>query len=70
MKVHNFNILESKIKQAIEEIKYLKLENASLRSNSNESSSSETAEVKDMDTEKRSELLHKVDEMLQVLNDI
>ncbi len=70
MKVHNFNILESKIKQAIEEIKFLKNENAALRSDENESSKIGVAEVKDIDTEKKSELLHKVDEMLQVLDDI
>ena len=70
MKVHNFNILESKIKQAIEEIKFLKNENASLRSNTNETSDIGVSEGKDIDTEKKSELLHKVDEMLQVLDEI
>ena len=70
MEAHNFNILESKIKQAIEEIKNLKEENAALRSKVNESSTTGVTEDMDIDTEKKSELLHKVDEMLQVLDDI
>ena len=70
MESHNFNILESKIKQAINEIRSLKHENAELRSNMNESSTTGITESQDLDSNKKSELLHKVDEMLQVLDEI
>ena len=70
MESHNFNILESKIKQAIYEITNLKQENAELRSKMNESSTSEETESRDFDSEMKSELLHKVDEMLHVLDEI
>ena len=70
MESHNFNILESKIKQAISEITNLKHENAELRLKMNESSTTGETESRDIDSEKKSELLHKVDEMLQVLDEI
>lgn len=70
MQSHNFNILESKIKQAIIEITKLKKENAGLRSKMNESSTTGETESRDIDSEKKSELLHKVDEMLLMLDEI
>ncbi len=70
MASHNFNILESKVKQAINEITNLKQENAELRSKMNESSTTGETENRDFDPEKKSELLHKVDEMLKVLDEI
>ena len=70
MESHNFNILESKIKQAIYEITNLKQENAELRSKMNESSTSGKTESRDFDSKMKSELLHKVDEMLLVLDEI
>ena len=70
MESHNFNILESKVKQAINEIENLKRENAELRSKMSESSTTGETESRDIDSEKKSELMHKVDEMLQVLDEI
>ena len=70
MESHNFNILESKVKQAINEIENLKRENAELRSKMNESSTTGETESRDIDSEKKAELMHKVDEMLQVLDEI
>ena len=70
MESHNFNILESKVKQAINEIENLKRENAELRSKMNESSTTGETESRDFDSEKKAELIHKVDEMLQVLDEI
>ena len=70
MESHNFNILESKIKQAIGEITNLKQENAELRLKMNESSTTGETESRDIDPEKKSEILHKVDEMLQMLDEI
>ncbi|TFB10789.1 hypothetical protein E3V55_04975 [Candidatus Marinimicrobia bacterium MT.SAG.3] len=70
MEAHNFNILESKIKQAIDEINKLKRENVELRSRINETSTSENSVTIDFDSKNKSELLQKVDEMLQVLDKI
>ncbi len=70
MESHNFNILESKIKQAIIEITNLKHENEELRSRMDESSTTGATESLDFDSGKKSELLHKVDEMLRVLDEI
>ena len=70
MESHNFNILESKVKQAINEIENLKRENAELRSKMSESSTTGETESRDFDSEKKAELIHKVDEMLQVLDEI
>ncbi|MCH8272601.1 MAG: hypothetical protein IIB41_05050 [Candidatus Marinimicrobia bacterium] len=70
MESHNFNILESKVKQAISEIVNLKRENAELRSKMNESSTTGETESRDFDSEKKAELIHKVDEMLKVLDEI
>ena len=70
MEAHNFNILESKIKQAIDEINKLKRENVELRSRINETSTSENSLTMDFDSKNKSELLQKVDEMLHVLDKI
>ncbi len=70
MEAHNFNILESKIKQAIDEINKLKRENVELRSRINETSTSENSVTMDFDSKSKSELLQKVDEMLHVLDKI
>ena len=70
MESHNFNILESKVKQAISEIVNLKRENAELRSKMNESSTTGETESRDFDSEKKAELINKVDEMLKVLDEI
>ena len=70
MEAHNFNILESKIKQAIDEINKLKRENVELRSRINETSTSENSVTMDFDSKNKSELLQKVDEMLHVLDKI
>ena len=70
MEAHNFNILESKIKQAINEINKLKRENVELRSRINETSTSENSVTMDFDSKNKSELLQKVDEMLHVLDKI
>ena len=70
MEAHNFNILESKIKQAIDEINNLKRENVELRSRINEVSTSDNAGSSEIESEKKSELLQKVDEMLHVLDEI
>ena len=70
MEAHNFNILESKIKQAIDEINNLKRENVELRSRMNEASTSDDSGSKEIDSENKSELLQKVDEMLHVLDEI
>ena len=70
MEAHNFNILESKIKQAIDEINKLKRENVELRSRINETSTSEISLTMDFDSKNKSELLQKVDEMLHVLDKI
>ncbi|MCH7954968.1 MAG: cell division protein ZapB [Candidatus Marinimicrobia bacterium] len=70
MEAHNFNILESKIKQAIDEINKLKRENVELRSRMNETSTSENSLTMDFDSKNKSELLQKVDEMLHVLDKI
>ena len=70
MEAHNFNILESKIKQAIDEINNLKRENVDLRSRINEASTSDNSVISEIDSDKKSDLLKKVDEMLHVLDEI
>ena len=70
MESHNFNILESKIKQAIYEITNLKQENSELRTKINEASTTGDTEIPAFDSNKKSELLQKVDEMLQELDKI
>jgi len=70
MEAHNFNILESKIKQAIDEINKLKRENVELRSRMSETSTSENSMTMDFDSKNKSELLQKVDEMLHALDKI
>ena len=70
MEAHNFNILESKIKQAIEEIKKLKRDNAELTSKLDNISSGDV-ELKSVVTDTvQKELLQKVDDMLEVLDEI
>ena len=70
MEAHNFNILESKIKQAIEEINRLKTDNADLTSQLAENSSG-NVEVKSPVTDSvQKELLQKVDDMLEVLGQL
>ena len=70
MEAHNFNILESKIKQAIDEINKVKRENVELRSRMNETSTPKNSVTMDFDSKNKSELLQKVDEMLLVLDKI
>ncbi len=70
MEAHNFNILESKIKQAIEEIKKLKRDNAELTSKLDNISNGDV-ELKSAVTDSvQKELLQKVDDMLEALNQI
>lgn len=70
MEAHNFNILESKIKQAIEEIKKLKHDNAELTSKLSNIDSGDV-EVKSVVSDSaQKELLQKVDDMLEVLEEI
>ena len=68
MEAHNFNILELKIKQAIDEISNLKKENAELLTRINESSTNTVSSDSSIGDDKKTELLNKVDEMLEVLD--
>ena len=70
MEAHNFSILETKIKQAIDEIKHLKIENASLQTQISEQSVSPDQGEAGMASGDRTKLLDKVDEMLEVLDQI
>ncbi len=70
MEAHNFNILESRIKQAIDEIKHLKKVNAELQSQLSEQSDSPDQGEIGLNTGNKGKLLDKVDEMLEVLDQI
>ena len=70
MEAHNFNILESKIKQAIEEIKRLKHDNTELTSKLDNIGSGDVEEKSVVTDTVQKELLQKVDDMLEVLDQI
>ena len=70
MEAHNFNILESKIRQAIEEIKKLKNDNAELTSKLANISSGDVESKSVVNDSTQKELLQKVDDMLEVLGQI
>jgi len=70
MEAHNFNILESKIRQAIEEIKKLKNDNAQLRSKLNNDDSGDVEAKSVVSASAQKELLQKVDDMIEVLDQI
>ena len=70
MEAHNFNILESKIRQAIEEIKKLKNDNAQLRSKLNNNDSGDVEAKSVVSDSAQKELLQKVDDMIEVLDQI
>ncbi len=70
MEAHNFNILESKIRQAIEEIKRLKNDNAQLKSKLNNYDSGDVEAKSVVSDTVQKELLQKVDDMLEALDQI
>ncbi len=70
MEAHNFNILESKIRLAIEEIKRLKNDNAQLRSKLNNDDSGDVEAKSVVSDSAQKELLQKVDDMIEVLDQI
>jgi len=70
MDSHNFNILETKVRQAIEEIKNLKRKNTDLQNKLDKSDSGEQVAVSDINESKQNELLNKVNNMLDVLDQL
>lgn len=70
MDSHNFNILETKVRQAIEEINNLKQKNTELQDKLDKSDSGNQAAVSDINESKQNELLNKVNEMLEVLDQL
>ena len=70
MDSHNFSILETKVRQAIEEINNLKQKNTELQDKLNKSDSGNQAAVSDINESKQNELLNKVNEMLEVLDQL
>ena len=70
MDSHNFGILETKVRQAIEEIKNLKQQNSELKDKINKKESGKQVTVSNINESKQSELLNKVNEMLGVLDQL
>lgn len=70
MDSHNFSILETKVRQAIEEINNLKQKNTELQDKLDKSDSGNQAAVSDINESKQNELLNKVNEMLEVLDQL
>ena len=70
MDSHNFSILETKVRQAIEEINNLKQKNTELQDKLDKSDSGNKAAVSDINESKQNELLNKVNEMLEVLDQL
>ncbi len=70
MDSHNFNILETKVRQAIEEIKNLKQKNTELQDKISKSDSWNQVAVSDINESKQNELLNKVNDMLDVLDQL
>ena len=70
MDSHNFNILETKVRQAIEEIKNLKRKNTDLQNKLDKSDSGEQVAVSDINESKQNDLLNKVNDMLDVLDQL
>lgn len=70
MDSHNFSILETKVRQAIEEINNLKQKNTELQDKLNKSDSGNQVAVSDINESKQNELLNKVNEMLEVLDQL
>ncbi|MCH8927560.1 MAG: hypothetical protein IIB39_02460 [Candidatus Marinimicrobia bacterium] len=70
MDSHNFSILETKVRQAIEEINNLKQKNTELQDKLDKSDSGNQVAVSDINESKQNELLNKVNEMLEVLDQL
>ena len=70
MDSHNFSILETKVRQAIEEIKNLKQQNTELQDKLSKSDSGDQIAVSDINESKQNDLLNKVNEMLDVLDQL
>jgi len=70
MDSHNFNILETKVRQAIEEIKNLKQKNTDLQAKLEKIDSGEQVAVSENNESRQNELLKKVNEMLDVLDQL
>ena len=70
MDSHNFNILETKVRQAIEEIKNLKQKNTELQTKLDKIDSGEQVAVSENTESRQNELLKKVNEMLDVLDQL
>ena len=70
MDSHNFSIRETKVRQAIEEINNLKQKNTELQDKLNKSDSGNQVAVSDINESKQNELLNKVNEMLEVLDQL
>ena len=70
MDSHNFSIRETKVRQAIEEINNLKQKNTELQDKLDKSDSGNQAAVSDINESKQNELLNKVNEMLEVLDQL
>ncbi len=70
MDSHNFNILETKVRQAIKEIKNLKQKNTDLQSKLDKSDSGDQVAVSEINESKQNELLNKVNNMLDVLDQL
>lgn len=70
MESHNFNILETKVRQAIEEIKNLKQKNTELLAKLGKIDSGEEVAVSEIDEKRQNEILNKVNEMLDVLDQL
>ena len=70
MDSRNFSILETKVRQAIEEIKNLKQQNTELQDKLTKSDSGDQVAVSDINESKQNDLLNKVNEMLDVLDQL
>ena len=70
MDSHNFSILETKVRQAIEEIKNLKQQNTELQDKLTKTDSGDQVAVSDINESKQNDLLNKVNEMLDVLDQL
>ena len=70
MDSNNINILETKVRQAIEKIKNLKQKNTELQDKISKSDSGNQVVVSDINESKQNELLNKVNDMLDVLDQL
>ena len=70
MDSHSLSIDETKVRKGVEEINNLKQKNTELQDKLNKSDSGNQVAVSDINESKQNDLLNKVNEMLEVLDQL